>query len=342
MMLNRHERYDWFAVAPHFGGDDGQQITTSKQEPWKPQQPYLKMGMKSAQQELLNQPQQYPVQSGDQAVADLNQVQQQALQAQVNRAQQGSPLTNAARQTVGSTAQGDYLYTNPGYSMFGQTASGQMLTPDTNPYLRGAYNAAADEMSRQYRENTVPEINSQAIRAGRTGSGAWADVRGQAQSNYANQLGDLANKMFSRQYEAERGRQMSAAQNIANMYQQERGRQMQAAQQAPQLAQLDYSNLQKMLQAGTIQQEQAQQEIDAEIKRQLYNQEEPYRRISRFTDIATGAGSGGTTTQRKPLYEDTGSQVLGGAATGAGLGYQMGGGWGAAAGAAAGGLLGAF
>ena len=94
-------------------------------------------------------------------------------------------------------------------------------------------------------------------------------------------------------------------------YQQERGRQMQAAQLAPGLAGLDFNNIAALSQVGQTRENQAGQELQDQINRFNFQQQEPNQRLRDYMATVAGGsfGSQGSTTQ--PLYSNQAGNILG-------------------------------
>jgi hypothetical protein len=155
-----------------FGGGGGSQSSTvsQKADPWSGIQPQLLDAAKDTQnlykQGLLN-PQYYP----GQTIAPQSQETQQALQSQIQRAQNGSPLTAQAQDYTKGLLGGDYL--------------------NNNPHLDATYNRAADQVQSR--------VNSAFEAGGRHGGGANQRVLGQS-------LGDLATNIYGGAYDNERNR----------------------------------------------------------------------------------------------------------------------------------------
>jgi hypothetical protein len=105
--------------------------------------------------------------------ADLNQTQEQGLQAIQNRALGGSQTVNMAEQQLQNNIQG------------GQT----------NPYLDAMVNRAQDSVRGQF--------NTAAVNSGSFGNSGL-------QEQFAKQLGDTASNMYGQAYETDRNRQMQS------------------------------------------------------------------------------------------------------------------------------------
>lgn len=224
-----------------------------------------------------------------------------ALDQQAARAQGGNPLNPAAQSVAFDTLGGAYL--------------------GGNPFFQGAFDAQVRPMVEQYTQQIAPGIDSSFAGAGRYGSNAYATARNTADESFGRALADTAGKL--------------AYQN----YDQERGRQQEAMGIAPQLANIDYTDIQQLANVGAAREAQAGTEMQADINRFNFEQQKPFDKLAQYMALISGGyGSQGTTTQ--PVFSSPGASFLGGAATGAGIGNMIGGGTGAAVGAGLGGLLG--
>ena len=124
----------------------------------------------------------------------------EGTQALFDRGQQGSPLINDAKNLTGQTIRGDFL------------------SPDSNPFLEGTFNRAADL--------TRGRLDSEFSGAGRN-LGAAAPAR-------SDELQTLASNIYGGNFQAERDRQQ------------------QAVGQSQPLAQDDFRNIQAMIDAGSF------------------------------------------------------------------------------------------
>jgi hypothetical protein len=128
--------------------------------------------------------------------ADLNQTQEQGLQAIQNRALNGSQTVNMAEQQLQNNIQG------------GQT----------NPYLDAMVGRAQDSVRSQF--------NTGAVNSGSFGNSGL-------QEQFAKQLGDVAGNMYGNAYETDRNRQMQSigmAQQFGNQAYQDAAQLMNAGQ----------------------------------------------------------------------------------------------------------------
>lgn len=210
---------------------------------------------------------------------------QAALQAAQQRATIGNPLTPAAQQAALGTIQGQFL--------------------GGNPFFEGAFRGATQAAQTQY-QDAVQQALSNASRAGRYGSGAMGTALDRAGGAFATALTNTAGQL--------------AYQNYAN----ERQRQQAMIGAAPELAQADYQDINRMLQLGQISEGYQQTALEDAINRFNFAQQAPYMKLQSFLSGAYGAPMGSVGQVTSPQY--SGSRfggVLGGAATGAALGSMI-------------------
>lgn len=200
---------------------------------------------------------------------------QAALQAQINRATQGSALTPAAQQQQLQTIQGQYL-------------SG-------NPFFQGAFQPAAMAATSQFNQ-AIQDVASNASRAGRYGSGAMGQLQDRASIQLANALTGTAGKLAYENYAAERAAQERAAMG------------------APGLAATDYGDIAQLAAAGQAQEAYQAQALQDAINRFNFQQNLPQQQLSNFLSAAYGA-PGGTETRTpvysSPLLSGLGGAALG-------------------------------
>lgn len=178
------DNFYWYdghvALAGGGSGGGGETSTTvQKADPWQGQQQYLLGGFQQAWDQYASptiNAQYYP----GSTVVPFSPETQAALSMQTQRALNGSPVEDAAKQQLTDTLNGNYLYGGQGF------------------------NQALDAASRQI----IPQIDSSYERAGRSGSGL-------AQTSIAQALSDS----FANQYGNERQNQLRStllAPQIAN------------------------------------------------------------------------------------------------------------------------------
>ena len=174
--------------------------------------------------------------------------------------QQFYGLTSEQQQAIsgmGQTAMG------PESQMLGQasgllsrTMGGEFLGPEQNPYLRQAYEQAAQSVTDQYRTATAPGLQAQAAQAGALGGSAYNQAGMQQRYGLGQTLNNLATDIYGGAYESERGRQQ------------------QAMQMAPSMGQALMQPYEQMYQAGALtqadQQAQEQMRMQNEMRQQQY------------------------------------------------------------------------
>jgi len=178
---------------------------------------------------------------------------QQALGMAEQRAMAGSPLAQAGMQEQLATIQGRGV----------------------NPFLGGALEQANRLAGEQFTRN-IQNLQSQAASVGRYGSSAMGQQAGTAQDIFARALAEQGGQLAFSSAEAERARQVQAAQN------------------APQMAASDYADIQRLLQVG-----QGREGYDQRaIQGQLAAQEIPMQRLQQAANVFYGAPLETTTTQQ--------------------------------------------
>jgi hypothetical protein len=260
------------------GGSSGG-TTTTIAEPSAEVKPYLAPYMEKAVG-LSEKP--YEEYTG-MTVAPQNAYQQAAIGGIVNRAITGSPV-----QTAGSQVAYD-------------TLTGQYLDPSSNPWLQRSYDMAANDMTRNYLNATVPGINSSFSLAGRYGSGQHQMALDNANTGLARELQNLGTNIYGGAYGQERSNMMSTM------------------AQSPQLANAEYNDMQQLLGAGDVQQNYQQQVLTDLYSRWAQAQQYPYTQLDVIGNaLKTTMGSGGKTSVYGPEANPAG-QLAGLALAGAGL-----------------------
>src|SRR5262245_56660214 len=121
------------------GGKGGGKHTTSTvAEPWSGVRPYLLNAYESLNKQFQEGPPDYY--SGS-TVAEMSPFTRGAIDAQAQRAMQGSPLTQASQQHLTRTMAGDYLDAG-------------------NPYFQGAVTAATRPVIDSYQKTVLPGVDS--------------------------------------------------------------------------------------------------------------------------------------------------------------------------------------
>ena len=167
------------------------------------------------------------------------------------RAKAGSPLIPAAQTQALSTISGDRLSAG-------------------NPYFASMMASAAKPVVSEFNK-AIRDIGGRTAASGRYGSGAMGELESTATENLANAL-------------SQRGSEL-AYQNYAN----ERARQDAAINQAGTLAGQDYSDIQQLMNVGQAQENQALKELQSDIARYDFGQNQPQQKLQSYLSAAYGA-----------------------------------------------------
>ncbi len=228
------------------GGGGTQQTKTEISPDFKP---YIKYSLGEAQRLYKAMPE-----APETLAVSPSAATNQALQLAQQRAIAGSPLLKAAQEEQLATIQGRGV----------------------NPFLGGALEQANRLAGERYTQN-IQDLQAQASSAGRYGSAAMGQQAGKAQDIFARALAEQGGQLAYQSAEAERARQIAAAQN------------------APQMSAADYADMQRLLQVG-----QGREAYDLnEIMGRLKAQNIPLERLQQYANIAYGAPleTTSTTTQ---------------------------------------------
>lgn len=172
---------------------------------------------------------------------------------------------------------------------------------NSNPYMDSMYSNAADSVTRQFNESVLPGVSAKYGMSGRTGSGLFQNSVQGAYEGLGDSLSGLAANLYG--------------QNYAN----ERTMQQEAAKFAPNLAQANFGAMSNVLDAGQIRDQQAQMNLNDQVKRFQFNQERPYENLNRYMG-SIGGGYGSQSSSTQPMYETPmWQQVLGGGLLGGSL-----------------------
>lgn len=268
-------------------------------------QPYLKDAAQQAQGLYQGtSPSYYP----GQAVAPFAPATTQGLTQIQNLATQGGNLTPAANAQLLQTIKGNGV----------------------NPFLAEAVKSANAPLYDQFKNETIPQLQSIFARSGGTGGSA----EGFAAERAATALGrGLAENAGSLAYQS------------AN---QERQNQLNATALAPQMDAARYADANALLGVGATQQGQSQAEIQAAMDKYNYEQNLPAARLNQYIAQLTAAYPGssinGTNSQFTPHPVPSAGASYASGVVGAGAGalggFTVGGPYGAAIGGTLGGLYG--
>ena len=259
----------------------GAAVTTSQNEPWGPQQPYLTEGMREAAR-LYNQgPISYP--EGD-LVAGRT----------------GDYLTGAdsLRDFVGGE----------GYDALYGGASGALAeafaSPDVanNPYVTGMVDAAQDEIYTGFERFGLPGIRDSAIAAGQPGS-TRRDVAETLGASEAIRLATNAgNQIRGAAYNTGVNDRMNAI-----------------VSGAPSVARLGMMPGEQLINLGVSDQDLNQRTIDADVQRELYDKYGANRALEDYMRLISGNYGGSSSTSQPVFGGDSLTDWIGAGASVAGL-----------------------
>lgn len=224
------------------GKGGGGQSSTTVATPWSGVQPYLEDAYSRLDAAHNAGPPEFFPGS---TVAPTDPATIAALDRMQGRAESGSPLVTASQDQLTRTMAGDYL-------------------SDGNPYFRQAVDAAARPLTERFQEQVLPGIDTRFSQAGRTGSGAHAGAVTNAAQDYMTSLADMSGNLAYRNYGDERNRQV------------------QGMLFAPQLAQQDYADLERLGYVGGVREQYGQNDIDAALQRWNYEQRAPFDWTSEY------------------------------------------------------------
>lgn len=147
-----------------------------------------------------------------------------------------------------------------------------------NPFLAGALEQTNRLAGEQFNRN-IQNLQSSAASAGRYGSNAMGQQAGQAQDIFARALAEQGGQLAYNSAEAERARQMAAV------------------GAAPQMAQADYADIQRLLSVGGAREAQSAAELQDAMNRFNFQQNLPQMKLQQYANLYSSAPQGSTTTQ---------------------------------------------
>lgn len=135
-------------------------------------------------------------------IAPMNEQQKASLQQIANWANAPNQMINTANEQLVNTMGGGYL------------------NPQTNPFLAAYANQAMGDVSNNFLNSVMPQLQSSAQRAGAGLGSADALLQGEAMSAFGDTLAKTAAQIYNPAYESERQRMMQAglvAPQLANL-----------------------------------------------------------------------------------------------------------------------------
>ncbi len=309
-------------------GGSSSKSQTTKTEPWKGQQPFLRdlfeTGRDIYRQGYGSEAYQGP------RVAGFTPAMEQGL-GMLQQSAYGSPVQGAMQNYLMGGMQNPYGQAGVGMEFggvtpfgggYGESSPAGGVGPPTqnfsgNPYLDQMFNQAASRAGEAFQEQTMPAIGAMFGGAGRSGSGIQQQMAENAQRQFGRDLQGMAANIYAPAYESAMNRDVQRRELGATIG----GR---AAAMAPQLQGMEQRNIQNMLTAGQITQGQAQSMIDANRQQFQEQQMAPWQGLGQYASIIQGMPGGyGTTTA--PGGSSGGLfGALGGASAGAGLAQALG------------------
>jgi hypothetical protein len=147
-----------------------------------------------------------------------------------------------------------------------------------NPFLAGALEQTNRLAGEQFNRN-IQNLQSSAASVGRYGSAAQGQLTGQAQDVFARALTEQGGQLAYNSAEAERARQMAAV------------------GAAPQMAQADYADIQRLLSVGGAKEAQSAAVLQDAMNRFNFQQNLPQMKLQQYANLYSTAPQGSTTTQ---------------------------------------------
>lgn len=174
------------------------------------------------------------------------------------------------RQQAGSGVQGQ------AESALGQFLQGGQENPYLTQQIQKAQTETADAYNRQVRPNQV----MQAVQSGSFGNANVMDAQAKQDSQLQQNLGDIASGMRF------------------NAYSTDQANKMQALGLSPSIQQAGYTNAGQLLNAGNVQQNQAQDQADFQYQQFQEQQNDPYKKLQAMSGVfGTPGFQTQTTTQ---------------------------------------------
>jgi hypothetical protein len=189
---------------------------------------------------------------GPDVVEPWNQAQNQGYQGALGLAQQGSPYFRRATGYTGGVAGGGSVGAAPGSDFLAGLASHGAIDPasglyaniahqaqqgsgglgylqgaaggkylGSNPYLDANIDTAMGDVTRQYTNSVVPQLESRMSQSGMLGSSVEQGMQGDAHRDLVDRLGSVEQSMRMGDYQNERGLQQQAGMALPGAYGQE-------------------------------------------------------------------------------------------------------------------------
>lgn len=260
------------------GGGGGNTTTNTIADPWSGVKPYLQSAYNRAAQ-LYENPSQYPQYFPYSTVAP----QSDLTTGAIDYAQGLAPTYDALNQNLTNAF---------------QFSTQDMLNPESNQYLQQYAQGAVRPIYNELLTRVIPSISDEAIQAGGYG-GTRQNLATARAVDLANQsAGDITSKIYSDAYSSALDNYTKTLLGAPSVY---------GALTQP-------FNL--LTQAGGIEQQQSQQEINDLFNRYNYNETIDYNMLRDYLSLLQGTPWGQSTTMPGPQ-----TSPVQGALGGASLGY---------------------
>lgn len=307
--------------------------TTTNQDPWAVQQPYLLAGFQDAANNYKSASAN-PYYTGD-LYAGLDPMQRQAVSGTQAFSQgQGADAANAALGT--STAM--FNPASQGMLNAGQgllTASMNAPTQANieaagayanNPFLNGAIDAASRDVTRNLTENVLPQVNRVAAGTGNTNSTRTGIAEGLALRGAQDRIGDIASTMRGDAWnnglktaEAARQANMQGFSQAGGLYNSALDNALRGAAAGQTMG---YNNLDALSKAGGVMQGDAQNQLNAAYQAYMNKQTQPSDWLNNYMTAIKGNYGGSTVNSAnngQPTWLNAAQGALGGMSSGLSL-----------------------
>lgn len=218
-----------------------------------------------------------------QTYVDFSPETERALAMITNRAEGGSATFNAGNEAIRAAAAGEYL--------------------NSNPYLDSVIDSSVNDITQNYLDSVVPQLNSTFARSGRFGSGAQLNSMADANEVLADSIGDTVSRIRYQNYDNERNRQM------------------QAAQLSPTFANYEYADADRLLGVGSARESLSQARLQDEMDRFYFYENQPQRQlddyIARIGALTNGYSSGTSTSTNPAAFNQPQTGGISGGISGA-------------------------
>ena len=246
-------------------------------------------------QDILSNPSQWPQWYPGATVSPFTPAQTAGISGIEDAAASELPATRAATSFADNLENGSIAGANPALHTLQDFASGGITDPATNPYLSATMN--------QLTSSVVPNIVSQFVAGGNLNNPAMAYAASQGATSA---LAPYLSSLFTTGQQA----QLNAAQSLGSLYDQGVQAETQGLALAPQTAQLPFIAPTEEYQAGTLEQNQAQNVLNSLLARWNYQETQPLQMLNWAASIGDSA-PGGTSITTTPTYYSPIENALG-------------------------------